>query len=204
MCIFLQTFPAEVTLTSLTGINDDMVKSSNTSAVAAATGRSWDDWVTLLDQSDARQMNHTQIAALALELMPDSVEQKEWWAQHTAVAFGQHAGLRVPGQTSSGDFQLSTTRTVPGNMDETLQAWLEIIDSRTEFGDVPIEGEPSTSSTDRWRYWRVALADGTRVVVNISEKPGGKSTVGLQHSKLDSSEAIQYWRPIWKGLLAEL
>ena len=61
MCIFLQTFPAEVTLTSLTGINDDMVKSSNTSAVAAATGRSWDDWVTLLDQSDdvARPVRRT-------------------------------------------------------------------------------------------------------------------------------------------------
>ena len=181
-----------------------MVKSSNTSAVAAATGRSWDDWVALLDKSDARRMDHAQIAALALKLMPETVEQKEWWAQHTAVAFGQHAGLRVPGQTSAGDFQLSTTRTVPGNMDETLQAWLELVESYTEFGGVPIEGEPTTSSTDRWRYWRVALTDGTRVVVNISDKPGGKSTVGLQHSKLDSAEAIQYWRPAWKELLAKL
>ena len=53
-----------------------MVKSSNTSAVAAATGRSWEDWVTLLDNGNAREMNHTQIAALALELMPETVEQK--------------------------------------------------------------------------------------------------------------------------------
>ena len=186
------------------GINDDMVKSSNTSAVASATGRSWEEWVTLLDKGNARQMNHTQIAALALELMPESMEQKEWWAQHAAVAFEQHAGLRVPGQTSSGDFQLSTTRTVPGDKDETLQAWLEIVESYTEFGGVPVEDEPSTSSTVRWRYWRVTLADGTRVVVNISDKPGGKSTLGLQHSKLASAEAIQYWRPIWKELLAKL
>lgn len=149
-------------------------------------------------------MNHTQIAALALELMPKNMEQKEWWAQHTAVAFGQHAGVRVPGQTSSGDFQLSTTRTVPGSMDEALQTWLELDESYTEFGGVAVEGEPSTSSTDRWRYWRVALSDGSHVAVNISDKPGGKSTVGLQHSKLESAEAIQYWRPVWKDLLAKL
>lgn len=193
-----------VTRTRVTGINDDMVKSSNTSAVAAATGRSWNDWIARLNKSDARRMNHTQIAALALELMPETVEQKEWWAQHTAVAFGQHAGLRVPGQTSTGDFQLSTTRTVPGNMDEVLQAWLELVESHTEFGGVPLEGEPTTSSTDRWRYWRVALADGSRVVISISNKRGGKSTVGLQHSKLKSAEAIQSWRPVWKELLAQL
>lgn len=108
------------------------------------------------------------------------------------MAFGQHAGLRVPGQSSSGDFQLSTTRTVLESMDEVLQAWLEIVESQTEFGGVPAEDEPSTSSTDRWRYWRVALADGSRVVVNINDTPGGKSTVGLHHSKLDSAEDNRY------------
>src|SRR5690625_663432 len=117
---------------------------------------------TLRDQSDARHMSNTQIAALALELMPDSVEQKEWWAQHTAVACGQHAGLRVPGRTRSGDFQLSPTRTVPGDMDGTLQAWLELVESPSEFGGVPSPGRHPTPSADRWRYWRVALADGTR------------------------------------------
>ncbi|MFD6812645.1 hypothetical protein [Enteractinococcus coprophilus] len=186
------------------GINDGMVKPMNTSAIATATGRSWESWVQHFDDAGARQMDHPAIAALALELMPESVEQKEWWAQSTAVAFGQYAGLRVPGQTSTGDFQLSTTRTVPGNKDQALQAWLEVVNARTEFGGVPIEGEASTSSTDRWRYWRVALSDGSRVVVNISEKQNGKSAVGLQHSKLDSAEAIQFWRPIWKDLLAKI
>lgn len=186
------------------GITSGMVKPSNISAVVTATGRLWDHWVELLDQVGAREMNHSDIAAVALELMPETVEQKQWWAQSVAVAFGQHAGLRVPGQTSTGDFQLSTTRTVVGDKDQTLQAWMAVVGSRTQFGGIAIEGEASTSSTEQWRYWRAALADGTRVVINIRDKPGGKSAVGLQHLKLPSAEAITQWRPVWKDLLAGL
>lgn len=181
-----------------------MVKPKNTSAIVAATGRSWQDWVQLFDESGARQLNHTSIAVLARELMPAAVEQKEWWAQSTAVAFEQHVGLRVPGQTGTGDFQFSTTRTISGDKDEVLNAWMRLVDARIDFGGVPMEGEASISRTDRWRYWRISLADGTRVVGHISDKPGGKSSLGLQHSKLDSIEAINYWRPVWKDLLAQL
>jgi len=123
----------------------------------------------------------------------------ERWAQSTAVAFERYAGLRVPGQTRDGDFQLATTRTIPGDKDEALRAWLELVGSRAEFGGVPIAGTPSASRTERWRYWRVPLADGSRVAVNICDKPGGKASIGLVHSRLDSVEAIEYWRPIWKG-----
>ncbi len=181
-----------------------MVQPKNTDAIAKATHRSWEDWVALFDQAGARQKDHTAIATLARELMPETVAQKEWWAQSTAVAYGQYAGLRVPGQTSTGEFQVSTSRTIPGDKDAALKAWVEVVDSRNEFGGVPIEGEASTSHTDKWRYWRVKLADGTRVTVTISDKPGGKASVGLQHSKLDSTESIDYWRPIWKDLLAQI
>ena len=181
-----------------------MVKPMNTAAIAAATTRPWHQWVQLFEDAGAAQMNHTQIAVLALELMPDDVEQKEWWAQGTAIAFEQHAGLRVPGQTSAGDFQVSTSRTVAGDKEQALETWLKLIGAKTEFGGVPLEGEASTSSTDRWRYWRASLADGTRVVVNISDKQPGKALVGLQHSKLDSVQAVEYWKPIWKDVLAQL
>ena len=181
-----------------------MVKPTNTSAISTATGRSWDQWVKLLEDAGARNMNHTHIAALALDFIPAATSQKEWWAQSTAVAFEQYAGLRVPGQTSDGDFQFSTTRTLSGEMDDTLQAWITLVDQRDEFGGVPVESPATTSHTDRWRYWRVRLADGTRVVVSISAKHAGKASVGLEHSKLESAEAIEYWRPFWKELLSQM
>src|SRR5690625_836855 len=195
---------ATVTTDVITGITEGMIKPINISAIEAATNRPWQQWVQLLEEAGAGQMNHSQIAVLALELMPADVKQKEWWAQGTAVAFEQHAGLRVPGQTSTGDFQLSTSRTVPVNKDQALQAWLKVVNPCSEFGGVPIESEAATSETDKWRYWRVRLADETRVTVTIGDKPGGKATVGLQHSKLASTEAIDQWRPIWKDLLAQM
>lgn len=181
-----------------------MVRSFNTSGIANATGRPWDDWVTLLDEFGGREKNHTEIARLALEQMPESVERGEWWAQSTAVAYEQHVGLRVPGQSCNGDFQLSVSRTFAGDKHSALEAWLRIVDGREEFGGVPVESEPATSSTEKWRYWRVPLADGTRVAVNFSDKNADKCTVGLGHTKLDSREAIEFWRPIWKELLGQL
>lgn len=186
------------------GHHGGMVQPTNTSAIATATGRPWQEWVELLDGAGARAMNHTAIAALARDLMPVATPQQDWWAQGTAVAFEQHAGLRVPGQTCDGDFQLSTTRTVTGDKDATLRAWLEVIGPRQEFGGVPLDGEVSTSSTERWRYWRAPLADGSRVAVNITDKTPGKASIGLVHSKLDSAEALEHWRPIWKDLLGHV
>lgn len=181
-----------------------MVNPTNTAAIANATDRPWDEWVRLLDEAGARQMKHTDIAATVLDLMPESASQKEWWAQSVAVAYGQHAGLRVPGQTSSGDFQLSTSKTFSGDKDAALQAWMSVVASHAEFGGVPVDGEASTSRTEKWRYWRVRLTDGTRVEISIGNKPNGKSSLGLVHAKLDSAETIEQWRPYWKDLLAQL
>lgn len=186
------------------GTMGGMVAPSNTAGIARATGRPWDEWVSLLESAGARDLNHTAIARLTLQHMPATVEQPEWWAQGTAIAYEQHAGLRVPGQSCDGDFQLSTSRTVAGDRDHALAVWLELVDGREEFGGVPVEAPAATSSTEKWRYWRVPLADGTRVAVNISDKPGGKASVGVNHTKLDSAEAIDFWRPIWKALLAQL
>ncbi|NLD85636.1 MAG: hypothetical protein GX636_06955 [Actinomycetales bacterium] len=181
-----------------------MVRSANTAGIASGTARSWDEWVALLDDAGAREMNHTEIARVALESMPAGVERAEWWAQGTAVAYEQQVGLRVPGQSCTGAFQLSTSRTVAGDKDSVLEAWSEVVAGREEFGGVPVESTPTTSSTEKWRYWRVPLADGTRAAVNFSDKPGGKTSVGVNHTKLDSAEAIEFWRPIWKDLLAQL
>ncbi|MDV8001459.1 hypothetical protein [Rhodococcus sp. IEGM 1408] len=181
-----------------------MTKPSNTAAIASATGRPWDEWAELLDQAGARELGHTAIARLTLEHMPAQVERAEWWAQGTAVAYEQHAGLRVPGQSCDGDFQLSASRTVIGDKDAALQAWVALVGSREEFGGVPVEAPAATSSSEKWRYWRVPLADGTRVAVNFSDKAGGKCSIGLGHTKLDSAEAIDFWRPVWKELLGQL
>lgn len=180
-----------------------MVKPTNTAAIAKGTGRDWNEWIAVLEEAGARDLDHAGIAKQALTLMPQAVERKEWWAQGVAVAYEQHAGLRLPGQSSSGDFQTSTSKTFPGDKDAALQAWLNIVGNRTEFNGVDIE-DSSTSETAKWRYWRVRLSDGSRISATIGDKPNGKSSIAIEHSELSSPEAIEQWRPLWKQLLSQL
>ena len=181
-----------------------MVKAHSTAGIEETSGIAWDDWVKLLDDAGAEKLKHSEIAALSYQNMPEQVTSRGWWAQGVAIAYQHHKGLRAPGQSSTGDFSASASKTYPGDKDAALARWLEVVEGREEFGEVPVEEEPKTSSTEKWRYWRAALADGTRVSVTISEKPGGKSTVAVQHSKLESGEDIDRWKPVWKELLSRL
>lgn len=181
-----------------------MVSASNTSSIATSTGRSWEDWVSLLDARSARLLDHTAIARLALELMPTAAPNEEWWAQGVAVAYEQHAGLRVPGQSCSGDFRASASRTLPTDRDGAVAAWRERVGDLTEFRNVPLDGEPSESRTEKWSYWRARLADGSRIAVNATDKQPGKAVLSIEHGGLTSAEEGEQWRAYWKALLKEV
>ena len=58
--------------------------------------------------------------------------------------------------------------------------------------------------TDKWRYWRCGLADGSRVSVGIGDRQGGRAVLSVDHERLDSPQAVERWRAFWKGQLAAL
>jgi hypothetical protein len=89
-------------------------------------------------------------------------------------------------------------------MDEALARWEAAVGPVTVLSGIPVESGPDVRRTDRWRYWRCALADGSRVAVNISERSAGKAVVAVDHGTLDSAEAVDHWRAYWKGVLAGL
>lgn len=179
-------------------------------AIAAATGISWNDWCHLLDQASARALPHEAIAVLAAEHIADHAQDSaaatnhEWWGQGVAVSYEQQIGRRVPGQTSRGDFQVGVSKTYTGGLDAALQAWIRLVEGRASFGGVPVEGEPRVSTTEKWRYWRTGLADGSRVSVDIGRKSDEKSTIGINHTRLGTSEQAEEWRGVWRGILAGL
>ncbi|GAA1187400.1 MULTISPECIES: hypothetical protein [Nesterenkonia] len=181
-----------------------MVKSQNTAAIARATAREWHSWVQELDDAGAQTMKHPQIAELAEARMPADLDNAGWWAQGVAVAYEQEHGLRIPGQSSDGSFHASASKTYRGSRDEAMEAWLNLVADREEFNGVLVEEPASTSRTPKWLYWRVKLSDGTRVGLGITAKGEDRVTLGLEHTKLESPEEIDQWKPFWKALLAEL
>lgn len=183
---------------------ESTVRAHSTAGIEQATGISWEDWVKTLDDAGAASLSHTKIAALSDQKMPEHVSNSGWWAQGIAIAYEHHNGLRAPGQASDGKFSASASKTFGGDKDAAFHRWTEVVAGHKAFGQVPVEEEPSTSATEKWRYWRVKLVDGTRVSVTISDKPGGKSTVAVQHSKLEAAEQIRGWKQVWKDLLNQL
>ena len=170
-------------------------------AVTKATGKSWREWFAILEERGARSLPHVDIA----RLLRDEHGVPGWWSQSVTVAYEKEIGRRETGQRCDGDYSASVSRTVAGAPDEVLGLWAARLTAAGELGGVPFAAEPAVSRTEKWRYWRVKLADGSKVTVNISAKAGGASTVlGVGHDKIASKPEAERWKSFWKAYLAAL
>ncbi|MFI7483594.1 hypothetical protein ACH9EU_14410 [Kocuria sp. M1R5S2] len=179
-------------------------RGTSTAGIARATGIPWEDWTARLDGIGAREMSHAEIARHAAGWLEGVVDNHEWWGQSVAVAYEQHTGARRPGQAGDGSFGVSASRTVSGSRDDALGRWCALMAGADGVEGVPFEQEPVTAATEKWRYWRARLADGTRITVTVGDKGGGRTTVGVAHTGLASAEDAERWRPVWKERLRGL
>lgn len=177
-------------------------RAGNIPALERASNRSWDEWLSIFEGAGAAKLTHPEIASVALAAMPATLENPEWWAQGAAIAFEQHAGLRVPGQSSTGDYRVGASRTMALTRDEAVERWAG------RFGDSAQRGhelgQVRTSRTEKRTFWRASLDGAGKLEVAASEKGEGKSLVAIQHTALASSDEIETWRAHWKQCLGEL
>lgn len=167
-------------------------------AIEKSTGQSWQVWFERLEDMGARDLSHKEIAT---KLVSD-YQVASWWAQMLTVRYEQVMGRRQLGQSNAGNYAISVNKTLAGSMNEGLHWWLKKVQSRTEFNDISVVTS-STTETEKWRHYRVALKDGSRVVVSIYEKTPTKASLSLQHEKLATAEAAEEWRIYWKSFLID-
>lgn len=167
-------------------------------AIAQATGFPWDEWAEVLDSAGGADLPHKELAEAAYAAMPSSVENAGWWAQSVAVAYEQWIGRRVPGQAHDGTFQVSTTRTVPGSMQEVFDHWCRLVGEPTELQGLAVTDGPRTSGTDKRLHWGVTLADGSRANVDVSPKREDKVLVAASQVNLTNPDDVEPWRAFWK------
>lgn len=187
--------------------------------IEKATGVAWSDWTAWLTVQGAREREHATIARLAeqhlgeLGITAHQVTGEPlnagWWAQGIAIEFELDHGLRAAGQTSRGDFAVSASKTLPGTIDDALRAWLTLVGGLVEVAGAGMMGEPAVTRTDKWRYWRVGLADGSRVSVTVSAREAAegaapKAVVAVNHGELESADVGERMRAWWKELLRRL
>ncbi|QNE88600.1 hypothetical protein H0194_05615 [Corynebacterium incognita] len=152
-----------------------------------ATGKSLEEWMRLIPA----ELSHKEMAQAAVE-----AGATPWWAQGIAVEIERRIGRRKVGESCTGDINASTSKTVPGVWTEVFDALAEFLATKCPFD---IE-EPTTSATEKWRYWRADVTDGTKITINVSDG-GGKSKIGVQHSKLPDHDARQNVKDVWQSTL---
>lgn len=171
-------------------------KPTNIKSLETGTGKSWEYWLDFLESIHAKDLPHDEIARKVNEHGAN-----EWWSQGVTIAYEQHLRRRKPGQTCNGDFQVTVSKTVAGNMDEALAKWLETVKDSSEFNGMKITRAGNVSQTKKWRYWRCGLEDGSAVSVNIQTKPSAdKSMLAINHDKLQNGEDVERWRTYWKTI----
>lgn len=176
-----------------------MTKPSNLESIEKGTGKSWSEWLALLDGMNAGTLSHREIAdALIARTGIDG-----WWAQNVTVAYEQHIGRRVPGQVADGSFEVASSRTIDGSKEDVMALFTETYGNTSELNGVAVESTRS-SSTDKRTYWKAELADGTRTIVACEERPGGKALIVATQVKIADQEAAATWRQFWKDRLTGL
>lgn len=184
----------------------NQTRASNIPAIERATRRRWDEWLTHFESHGAAQLTHADIAKLALSAMPEGIENPEWWAQGVAIAFEQHAGLRVPGQSAAGGFRVSASRTLTMDRDAALAAWTAQHGDDTSHLGFAVSNVRE-SQTEKRSFVRFSLEGAGKVEVAAELKgtaDSPKTSISINHTGLESGERIEEWRGYWKTLLGEL
>lgn len=167
-------------------------------AVERATGKSWDQWLKLLDKDKAADLPHKEIAL--------HVRAKygvgDWWCQMVTVGYEQARGLRVKHQTATG-YIANLSKTLPVTMAAAFKA-VNDAKQRALWLKDPVTVTKATPN----KTVRMVMKDGSRVVVGLWDKSGksgeAKTAVVFQHEKLKDVGAVEKSKKYWSGAVARL
>lgn len=165
--------------------------------IEKGTGTALAEWTSRLDEAGAPDLDHTAIA----RMLSERWDVEGWWAQGVTVAYEQIIGRRVVGQSCEGDFSASASRTLSGDPDAVRDSW-DAFMTPARREEIGLE-EPTLTDTAKWRYWRAATTDGTRLSVNITAKDEGRSTLGIEHKGIETADGRDAWKAAWKRVLAD-
>lgn len=178
-----------------------MERDARIRSIERATGRSWDEWLQLLDSHEAKSLDHKQIALRAYEVLEHAIEKPGWWAQGVAVAYEQHIGRRVPGQSSDGTFQMSVSKATSSGMEELMEQWRAFAAQDEDVQEIVIADGVKVSGTVRRITWRAKAQDGSSVIVTSEPKKNGTASIIAAQRGLPTPECNEESRSRWKAII---
>jgi uncharacterized protein YndB with AHSA1/START domain len=165
-------------------------------AVQKATGKTWAQWLTLLDGDDAAKMTHAQIAMHLYE----KYHCPDWWCQMVTVGYEQARGRREKHQKPDG-FSISGSKTLAVPLATAFTAWTDETRRQRWLPGVAFTVRKATAN----KSLRITWTDGTTSVeVNFYAKGEKKSQVSVQHNKLPDAKRAEEMKAYWAAALERL
>lgn len=167
-------------------------------AVVKATGKTWEEWLTVLDTFDVKKNGHKAAA----EFLSEKKKVQPWWSQMVVVGYEQARGLRKEHETAKG-FSASASKTFATEYARVWEYWLT--DSlRARWIGAGSEVKAGTTG----RSMTLKSKDGKKVSVWFVDKAGkagaARCLVSVQQNGLRTEVEVQNVKRIWKGLLGKL
>lgn len=162
-------------------------------AVAAKTGRTWAEWIELLDARGCAGMSHREIVAVV-----GGAGAGPWWQQSVTVGYERARGLRAVHQTSRG-FGAGVSKTVKAPLAALWQAWM---DEQVRARWLP-EGFTARGASAE-KSLRINWPDGSDVQVLFTAKGADRTQVSVEHGKLESAARVAEVKAFWRGRLEAL
>jgi hypothetical protein len=161
-----------------------------------ATGKSWDEWIAMLNKWGARDKKHGEIARYVAE----EHDVPGWWAQTVTVGFERASGMRLKYQRPGG-FSVTASKTVAVSVQDLFHAFVDD-DERKKW---LVAGTMSLRTAKQDHTARFDWEDGsTRVVAWFTEKGPSKSAIAVEHEKLPDADEAETMKALWRKELAEL
>src|SRR5262245_50950975 len=130
-------------------------------AVRAKTGKTWDEWIAILDAAGARDWDHKRIVAFVRE----EHGVGPWWQQMVTVGYEQASGRREKHQTAKG-YTINRSKTIAAPAEKVFAAWK---DTRTRKRWLPEAITIRTATPGK--SLRITWGDGlTNLDVNLYSK----------------------------------
>jgi hypothetical protein len=162
--------------------------------VAAKTGRTWSQWVKVLDRDHASEKPHREIA----ELLHGKHNVQDWWAQTVTVGYERIKGLRDRGQRRGGGYEATKSKTFNVPLDLLFKAFTDDAMRHRWIGAKTTLRKASPPKSIRLQW-----TDKTIIPVWVTAK-GAKTQVAVTQTNLPSKAAADEAKKEWSVRLNEL
>jgi hypothetical protein len=171
------------------------VPSMSDEAVKSRTGKDWDSWFRLLDETGATNLDHRAIA----KLLQEEHGVPGWWSQMVTVEYERARGRRVRYQVSDG-YSVSVSKTIATPLSKLYAATASAAKRKAWFP----KGKFTPSSQTKDKYFRGNWNESGRLEIGFYAKGRGKSQIALAVSKLAKKVDVERERKAWKVALVRL